>query len=103
MKKLSIIGLFIFALLNFNSCEMEDDVVFTTQDPAGFVFTNSTLDNYLLSPLTSSNLGERFTWGAADFGVPTNVTYELQSSATGDFSDAEVVATTIENDCGGTI
>ncbi|WP_111682280.1 SusE domain-containing protein [Winogradskyella tangerina] len=103
MKKLSIIGLFIFALINFNSCEMEDDVVFTTQDPAGFVFTNSTLNSYLLSPLTSSNLGERFTWGAADFGVPTNVTYELQSSAVGDFSDAEVVATTIENEAAMTI
>ena len=75
MKKISILGLFIFALINFNSCETEDDVVFTTQDPAGFVFTNSVQSNYVLSNATSSNLGERFTWGNADFGSPTNITY----------------------------
>lgn len=103
MKKLSILGLFIFALFTFNSCETEDDVVFTTQEPEGFVFTNTTLDNYVLSPAVSSNLGERFTWNDADFGVQTNVTYELQSSVLGDFSDAEVVGTTIENEIAMTI
>jgi hypothetical protein len=103
MKKISILGLFIFALISFNSCETEDDVVFTTQDPAGFVFTNSTLDNYVLAPGTSSNLGERFTWGSADFGVPTNTTYELQSSVSGDFTDANFVAETNSNEIAMTI
>ena len=103
MKKLSILGLFIFALISFNSCETEDDVVFTTQDPVGFVFTNSTLDNYLLASGTSSNLGERFTWGNADFGVPTNTTYELQSSVSGDFTDANVVSSTNSNEIAMTI
>lgn len=98
MKKLSILGLFIFALISFNSCETEDDVVFTTQDPVGFVFTNSTSDTYILAPGTSSNLGERFTWGSADFGVPTNITYELQSSVSGDFTDANVVSSTNSNE-----
>ncbi|MFC0603083.1 SusE domain-containing protein [Winogradskyella pulchriflava] len=103
MKKLSILGLFIFALISFNSCETEDDVVFTTQDPEGFVFTNSTIDNYILSQGTSSNLGERFTWGSADFGVPTNTTYELQSSVSGDFTDASVVSSTTGNEIAMTI
>ncbi|WP_179343542.1 SusE domain-containing protein [Winogradskyella ursingii] len=103
MKKLSILGLFIFALLSFNSCETEDDVVFTTQDPEGFVFTNSTLDTYVLAASTSSNLGERFTWNSADFGVPTNTSYELQSSVSGDFSDASIVATTTGNEIAMTI
>ena len=98
MKKLSILGLFIFALISFNSCETEDDVVFTTQDPEGFVFTNSTSDSYILSQGTSSNLGERFTWGSADFGTPTNITYELQSSISGDFMDANVVSSTTSNE-----
>lgn len=98
MKKISILGLFIFALLSFNSCETEDDVVFTTQDPEGFVFTNSIQDNYILSTETSGNLGERFTWGNADFGSPTNITYELQRSITGDFSDAVVVSSSIGNE-----
>ena len=103
MKKLSVLGLFIFALISFNSCETEDDVVFTTQDPEGFVFTNSILDNYVLAPGTSSNLGERFTWGTADFGVPTNTTYELQSSISGDFTDANVVSSTNSNEIAMTI
>ncbi|MHA7842338.1 MAG: SusE domain-containing protein [Winogradskyella sp.] len=98
MKKISILGLFIFALISFNSCETEDDVVFTTQDPEGFVFTNSTQDNYILSTATSGNLGERFTWGNADFGSPTNITYELQRSILGDFSDAVVVSSSIGNE-----
>ncbi|WP_426431498.1 SusE domain-containing protein [Winogradskyella sp. HB-48] len=98
MKKISILGLFIFALLSFNSCETEDDVVFTTQEPEGFVFTNSIQNNYILSTATSANLGERFTWGNADFGSPTNITYELQRSVTGDFSDAVVVSSSIGNE-----
>ncbi|MDY2587362.1 SusE domain-containing protein [Winogradskyella aquimaris] len=103
MKKISILGLFIFALLSFNSCETEDDVVFTTQDPEGFVFTNSTQDNYILSTATSGNLGERFTWGSADFGAPTNITYELQRSVSGDFTDAVVVSSSIGNEIAMTI
>ena len=103
MKKLSILGLFILALISFNSCETEDDVVFTTQDPEGFVFTNSTSDMYILSASTSSNLGERFTWANPDFGVPTNTTYELQSSVSGDFTDASIVSTTTSNEVAMTI
>ncbi|WP_282041456.1 SusE domain-containing protein [Winogradskyella flava] len=103
MKKLSILGLFIFALISFNSCETEDDVVFTTQDPEGFVFTNSVQDNYILSTSTTGNLGERFTWGNADFGTPTNVTYQLQSSISGDFTDANVVEESINNEIAMTI
>lgn len=103
MKKLSILGLFILALISFNSCETEDDVVFTTQDPEGFVFTNSTSDMYILSASTSSNLGERFTWANPDFGVPTNTTYELQSSVGGDFTDASIVSTTTSNEVAMTI
>jgi hypothetical protein len=103
MKKLSILGLFIFALINFNSCETEDDIVFTAQEPVGFEFTNSTLDNYILSTETSSNLGERFTWASPDFGAPTNTTYELQSSVSGDFTDANVVTSTTSNEVAMTI
>lgn len=103
MKKLSILGLFIFALISFNSCETEDDIVFTTQEADGFVFTNSTQDSYLLTTSTSSNLGERFTWMGADFGAPTNVTYQLQRSIIGDFSDMQVVEETTSNEIAVTI
>ena len=103
MKKISILGLFIFALLCFTGCETEDDVVFTTQDATGFVFTNSIQSNYVLSTATTGNLGERFTWGSADFGTPTNVTYQLQSSISGDFTDANIVDESISNEIAMTI
>jgi hypothetical protein len=103
MKKLSIIGLFIFALIGFNSCETEDDVVFIANNDGDLVFTNSFLSQYTLTPAASGNLGERFTWSSADVDVPTNVTYQLQKSIVGDFSDAETVGSTSGNEIAITI
>ncbi|TCK65190.1 SusE-like outer membrane protein [Winogradskyella wandonensis] len=103
MKKLSIIGLFIFALLNFNGCKSEDDVVFIANNNDELVFTNSFLSEYLISFATSSNIAERFTWQSADVGVPTNVVYTLQKSITGDFTDAENVGTSSGNEIALTV
>lgn len=103
MKKLSILGLFIFALISFNSCETEDDVVFTTDNSGDLTFTNSFSAEYLLTPQTAANLAERFTWDNADLDVPTNVTYQLQKSNSGDFSDAEVIGATSGNEISITI
>ncbi|WP_298754528.1 SusE domain-containing protein [uncultured Psychroserpens sp.] len=103
MKKLSILGLFIFALLSFNSCETEDDVVFIANNNSDLVFTNSFQAEYVLTPQTANNLGERFTWNSADVAVPTNVSYELQKSIIGDFTDGEVIATTSGNEIAITI
>jgi hypothetical protein len=102
MKKLSILGFFIFALLTFNSCETEDDVVFVANQ-GEFSFTNSFSPQYILTPLTSSNLAERFTWNTPDIGVPTNISYQLQKSIIGDFSDAETVGATSSNEIALTI
>ena len=102
MKKLSIIGLFIFALIGFNSCETEDDVVFTVSEEA-FSFTNSFSSEYVLTAQTANNLAERFTWNSPALDVPTNVSYELQKSIVGDFSDMEVVGTTTGNEIAITI
>ncbi len=103
MKKLSILGLFIFALISFNSCETEDDVVFTTSNNGDLVFTNSFQSEYILTPQTSGNLGERFTWASAITDVPTNVTYQLEKSIVGDFTDAEAVGATTGNEIAITI
>ncbi|MDT0558935.1 SusE domain-containing protein [Ichthyenterobacterium sp. W332] len=102
MKKLSIIGLFIFALFSFNSCETEDDVVFVVNE-AAFSFTNSFSAEYVLTPQAAGNLGERFTWNSPALDVPTNISYELQKSISGDFSDMEVVGTTNANEIAITI
>ncbi|MCA0132578.1 SusE domain-containing protein [Winogradskyella alexanderae] len=103
MKKLSILGLFIFALISFNSCETEDDVVFTTDNSGDLSFTNNFSAEYLLTPQTAANLAERFTWDDAEVDVPTNVTYQLEKSNTGDFTDAETIGATTGNEISITI
>ena len=104
MKKIKILGLLIIALIGFNSCDQEDDLVFTAQEPAeGISFSNSFLDEYVLTVAASNNIGERFTWEDANFGVPTNVSYELQNSILGDFTDATTVGTTDGNEIAVTI
>lgn len=103
MKKLSILGLFILALISFNSCETEDDVIFTASNNSDLVFTNSFLSEYTLIPTASGNLGERFTWTSSDVDVPTNVGYQLQKSIIGDFTDAETVGATSGNEIAITI
>ena len=103
MKNFKILSLFLLAILGLNSCETNDDVVFVAQEPGEFVLTNSTLSEYILTSSTGSNLGERFTWNSADFGVQTNVSYDLQRSIMGDFSDVVLVGTTSNNEIAMTI
>jgi hypothetical protein len=104
MKNLKIIGLLIITIIGLNSCDQQDDLVFTAQEPAeGINFSNSFLDEYVLTTAASKNLGERFTWNDANFGVPTNVTYELQNSILGDFTDATIISSTDGNELAVTI
>ncbi|WP_027125971.1 SusF/SusE family outer membrane protein [Gelidibacter mesophilus] len=98
MKNFKILTLFILAMVGLNSCETDDDIVFIAQESGEFVITNTLLPEYILKSSTGSNLGERFTWSNADFGVPTNVSYDLQRSIAGDFSDAVLVGTTTGNE-----
>lgn len=90
-------------MIGLNSCETDDDVVFIAQEPGEFVLTNTTLPEYILTTSTGKNIGERFTWNSADFGVPTNVSYDLQRSISGDFDDAVLIGTTAGNDIAMTI
>lgn len=94
MKNIKILTLFILGLLSLNSCEDNDSLTYIAQPQGDFEFTNTFLSEYTLTTATSSNIGERFEWNDADFTTPTNVTYELQKSIAGDFSDMEVVGTT---------
>lgn len=104
MKNIKIIALLIITFIGLNSCDQEDDLVFTAQEPAeGISFSNSFLDEYVLTVAASNNLGERFTWNDAYFSVPTNVTYELENSILGDFTDATTISTTSGNELAITI
>ncbi len=104
MKNIKLLSLLLIAFIGFNACDQDDDLVFTAQEPTeGINFSNSFLDEYVLTVGASNNLGERFTWQDANFGVPTNATYELENSVLGDFTDATVVGTTAGNELAVTI
>lgn len=104
MKNIKILSLLLIAFTGFIACDQDDDLVFTAQEPTdGISFSNSFLDEYVLTVAASNNLGERFTWQDANFGVPTNVTYELENSIIGDFTDATTVGTTDGNELAVTI
>ncbi|MGB8704414.1 MAG: SusE domain-containing protein [Gillisia sp.] len=98
MKK-SIKLLFAFiAVLALNACTQNDDVEFIAQpDVEGINFTNTFNDNYVLTPATSGNIAERFVWNTVDFGVATNITYELQGSTDANFSNFDVIGNTTDN------
>lgn len=94
----------IIAVIGLSSCEHDDDVVFVAQpDAEGVAFTSTFSSNYTLNPSVSENLAERFVWNEVDFGTPTNITYELQGSASQDFSSFDVIGTTSETNLGVTV
>lgn len=103
MKKIKILLVFLVAVLGFNSCE-KDELVFTAQVPSDtFSFTNTFLDEYILTSTTSSNLGERFTWESVSFDTPTAVAYDLQGSITEDFASISLTKSTSGNEVAVTI
>ena len=103
MKKITILALLILATVGFNSCEDDDQFEFVAQAPQELAFSNSFLDEYIITIATLGNLGERFTWNSADFDVSTIVNYNLEKSNSGDFSDLEVVGSTTGNELSITI
>ena len=103
MKNLKILVLLVIALTAFNSCQEDDNLDFVAQAQGEFMFSNSFLEEYVLTSTASGNIAERFTWNNADFDVPTNITYELQRSFAGDFSDMMIVESTDANELAVTI
>lgn len=98
MKNIKFISAFILSIFLLNACIDDDDnfSFVASPDTSGqFEFTNSFLSEYILTQETSSNIGERFTWETPDFDVETPVTFELQKSITGDFSDSESIISAI--------
>ncbi|WP_370479956.1 SusE domain-containing protein [Tamlana flava] len=104
MKNIKILSLLLIAVIGLVSCEQDDELVFTAQEPAeGISFSNTFLAEYTLTAAAAKNIGERFTWEDAYFDVPTNVSYELQNSVLGDFTDATSLGTTSGNELAVTI
>ena len=78
------------ALTFFTACENDDHVPeFTLQAASENVaFQNTFLAEYLLSTETANNIAERFVWNQVDFGVQTQISYQLEGSISENF-DAE--------------
>ena len=105
MKHLKKLGylLILAVAFSFTACEEDSELLFIDDANSEIAFTNSFLSEYILTFETSSNLGERFTWNTPDFELPTAISYDLQKSITGDFSDYEVVGSTTGNEVAITI
>jgi len=88
MKNIKNLGILLITIAGLYSCDTNNDFVFTAQEPQSLSFSNSFLEEYVLIPAATNNLGERFTWKDADYGAPALVKYELEWSIIGDFSDA---------------
>ncbi|MGB7842829.1 MAG: SusF/SusE family outer membrane protein [Salinimicrobium sp.] len=98
MKKLSILLLAFVALIGFNACSSDDDVVFIANpDAEGIHFTNAFASNYDLTEMEAGDVVERFVWNEIDVEVPTNINYELQGSLTEDFETSEPIGSTPSN------
>ncbi|MES2239517.1 MAG: SusE domain-containing protein [Bacteroidota bacterium] len=104
MKKLILIFVALIALVSLNACTDDNSPVFVAKpDVDGIVFTNSFAANYLISQATKENVADRLIWESADFGVPTNITYELQGSINENFTTFKVIGATSENNLAVTV
>lgn len=104
MKNIKLLGLFILIAFGTWSCEDDDHLIITSQEPSEDVlFTNTFLNEYILTSETKNNIAERFVWNSPNFGLATPNGYELQGSATEDFSEITVLGTTPDNNFGVTV
>lgn len=95
MKKLSILLLAFVALIGFNACTSDDDVVFIAQpDPEGIAFTNTFSSEYILTTATAENTAERFVWNEIDLDVPTNINYDVVGSTSAEMTDPVLLGST---------
>lgn len=77
----------LIALFTFASCDNEDYLVFTAQEPVEKVsFTNEPNTVYKIFDQIPGNVLERLIWSAPDFEAPTTITYVLEGSLNSDFS-----------------
>ncbi|WP_394748206.1 SusE domain-containing protein [Spongiimicrobium salis] len=106
MKKIITLSFaFMFILGLVISCDDDESFEFTLQpDAEGIVFLNDFSAQYLVSSATAANVAERLVYSPVDFGVPTAVSYELQSATDETFSgDFNIVNTTPETNVAITV
>jgi len=105
MKKIIYLFTALSIALLFNACENDlPTIPIAKASEDGISFLNSSFaTQYLLSEETENNIAERFIWSNADFGVPTNVMYELHASIDPTFESFDIVGTTVGNNLAVTV
>jgi hypothetical protein len=77
----------IIATLTLSSCDNEDYLIFTAQEPSeGVEFVNELKDSYKIAAQISNNMLERFVWNTPDFSAPSTVVYVVDGSLNSSFS-----------------
>ena len=90
---LSLFFLLLFSL----SCEDDNSPIFIAHEDAnGIVFLNSFAPQYLLSEETRTNIADRLVWNSPEFGVETNINYEIEAALDEGFSEFELLGSTSE-------
>ena len=72
MKTIKFLAVLLISVVSFTSCESDDSLTYTAQPVGEFTFSNTFLSEYILTPSTAGNLGERFTWADANFDIQTD-------------------------------
>ena len=94
-KQISILMILVISIISFTACTDEDNLRFTTPEEVEQVtITNDVLPEYLISSQTLQNIAERFTWETPNFGVESNISYDLEYSLDGTFESPSVLAST---------
>lgn len=97
MKTLKKLLSVLIIILVFTSCEDDNSPIFIVQgDADGIEFLNSFASEYLLSDDTSNNIADRLIWSEPNYGVDTNVNYEVEGSIDPDFNTFELIGSTSE-------
>ena len=103
-KRILLLTILSITLFGVQSCEDTDN--FRLQAPEtveALTITNGLLPEYALIQESFGNVAERFTWESPDFGVQSNITYDLEYSVDGLFEDPQDVGSTSENQISVTV
>ena len=80
----------IMTTLTLSSCDNEDYLIFTAQEPSEAVeFVNETKDSYKIAAQISNNMLERLVWSIPNFNAPSTIVYVVDGSLNSDFSTTD--------------
>jgi hypothetical protein len=99
MKTNNILLILVAGLLIMTGCEQlpEGPFLKSTLVPAAMTGPDDG-SSYVITEATENNVMATFTWDAADYGFQSATTYILQITITGDFKDANDIASTTKTE-----